>query len=55
MLTDVFASLDEQLIVVSHDLAILDGFDRVIVIDEGRVVADDEPAPAISFYRTLMS
>ncbi len=55
MLTDVFASLDEQLIVVSHDLDILDGFDRVIVIDEGRVVADDEPAPAIAFYRTLMS
>ncbi|SDU53675.1 energy-coupling factor ABC transporter ATP-binding protein [Gordonia westfalica] len=55
MLTDVFATLDEQLIVVSHDLDILDGFDRVIVIDDGRVVADDEPDPALAFYRTLMS
>ncbi|WP_232718057.1 energy-coupling factor ABC transporter ATP-binding protein [Gordonia metallireducens] len=55
MLTDVFATLDEQLIVVSHDLDILDGFDRVIVIDDGRVVADDEPAPALAYYRTLMS
>ncbi|MDH3010297.1 MULTISPECIES: energy-coupling factor ABC transporter ATP-binding protein [Gordonia] len=55
MLTDVFATLDEQLIVVSHDLDILDGFDRVIVIDDGRVVADDEPSPALAYYRTLMS
>lgn len=55
MLTDVFATLDEQLIVVSHDLDILDGFDRVIVIDDGRVVADDEPSPALAYYRALMS
>ncbi|TYQ10928.1 UNVERIFIED_ORG: biotin transport system ATP-binding protein [Gordonia westfalica J30] len=55
MLTDVFATLDEQLIVVSHDLDILDGFDRVIVVDDGRVVADDEPSPALAYYRTLMS
>ncbi|MFE0751938.1 energy-coupling factor ABC transporter ATP-binding protein [Gordonia sp. NPDC058843] len=55
MLTDVFATLDEQLVVVSHDLDILTGFDRVIVIDDGRVVADDEPGPAIAAYRKLMS
>ncbi|ASR02513.1 ABC transporter ATP-binding protein [Gordonia rubripertincta] len=55
MLTDVFATLEEQLIVVSHDLDILDGFDRVIVIDDGRVVADDEPSPALAYYRALMS
>lgn len=55
MLTDVFATLDEQLIVVSHDLDILGDFDRVLVIDDGRVVADDAPAPALRFYRELMS
>ncbi|MBD0863879.1 ABC transporter ATP-binding protein [Gordonia sp. zg691] len=55
MLTDVFATLDEQLIVVSHDLDILTGFDRVLVIDDGRVVADDVPAPALAAYRELMS
>ncbi|WP_439032337.1 energy-coupling factor ABC transporter ATP-binding protein [Gordonia terrae] len=55
MLTRVFDSLDEQLVVVSHDLDILAGFDRVIAIDDGRVVADDAPGPALAAYRRLMS
>ncbi|WP_238422100.1 energy-coupling factor ABC transporter ATP-binding protein [Gordonia sp. 'Campus'] len=55
MLTRVFDTLDEQLVVVSHDLDILAGFDRVIAIDEGRVVADDSPGPALAAYRRLMS
>ncbi|EGD56507.1 energy-coupling factor ABC transporter ATP-binding protein [Gordonia neofelifaecis] len=55
MLRRVFAGLDEQLVVLTHDLPMLDDFDRVIVLDDGRVVADDEPAPAIAFYRNLMS
>jgi biotin transport system ATP-binding protein len=55
MLTRVFDTLDEQLVVVSHDLDILTGFDRVIAIDEGRVVADDSPGPALAAYRRLMS
>ena len=55
MLADVFATLDEQVVVVSHDLDILADFDRVIVIDEGRVVVDDEPRPALAAYRGMMS
>ncbi|GAA1481726.1 ABC transporter ATP-binding protein [Gordonia sinesedis] len=55
MLADVFAGLDEQLIVVSHDLELLTDFDRVVVLDEGRVVADDAPAPALAYYRKVMS
>ncbi len=55
MLTDVFATLDEQLVVVSHDLDILADFDRVIVVDEGRVGGDDEPRPALAAYRGMMS
>ncbi|MFT4396367.1 energy-coupling factor ABC transporter ATP-binding protein [Gordonia lacunae] len=55
MLTDVFATLDEQLVVVSHDLDILADFDRVIVVDEGRIVADDEPRPALAAYREMMA
>ncbi|MGB3699432.1 MAG: ABC transporter ATP-binding protein [Gordonia sp. (in: high G+C Gram-positive bacteria)] len=55
MLRGVFADLAEQLIVLTHDLPMLDDFDRVIVLDDGRVVADDAPGPAVAFYRELMS
>ncbi|MGV9710557.1 energy-coupling factor ABC transporter ATP-binding protein [Gordonia sp. NPDC003424] len=55
MLRDVFATLDEQLVVLTHDLDMVADFDRVIVLDEGRVVADDSPGPAVAAYRALMS
>jgi len=54
MIRDAFAALDHQLVVVSHDLTLLDDFDRVIVFDEGRVVADDAPAVAIDVYERMM-
>lgn len=55
MLRDAFATMDNQLIVVTHDLALIDDFDRVLVLDEGEVCADDEPAAALAFYRRLMA
>lgn len=54
MLRDAFATLDHQLIVVSHDLTLIDDFDRVIVFEAGRVVVDDVPAAAVASYRRLM-
>jgi biotin transport system ATP-binding protein len=50
----VLAALDQQVVMVTHDLHLLDGFDRVIVIDEGRVVADDAPHPALTAYRRIV-
>jgi biotin transport system ATP-binding protein len=55
MLRDVFATLDIQLIVVSHDLALVDDFDRVIVLDDGEIRADDVPSVALPDYRRLMT
>jgi biotin transport system ATP-binding protein len=49
-----FASLDEQLVVVSHQLELLEDFDRVIVMEAGRVVCDDVPAVALASYRELI-
>jgi biotin transport system ATP-binding protein len=46
--------LDQQVLVVTHDLDLLDGFDRVLVIDDGRVVADEAPESAVAAYRSLM-
>ncbi|GAA3204178.1 energy-coupling factor ABC transporter ATP-binding protein [Nonomuraea roseoviolacea] len=51
----VLRGLPHQVVVVTHDLALLEDFDRVVVLDGGRVVADDEPGPAIGHYRKLMA
>ena len=47
-------SLDQQLIVVTHDLEMLRGFDRVLVIDDGTLAYDGTPDDAIAFYTDLM-
>lgn len=47
-------SLDQQLIVVTHDLEMLRGFDRVLVIDDGALAFDGAPDDAIAFYTDLM-
>jgi biotin transport system ATP-binding protein len=47
-------SLDQQVIVVTHQLGLLDGFDRVVVLDNGSVVFDGAPEAAIEAYRRLI-
>ena len=44
------AALRQQVVLVTHDLAALDGFDRVLTINEGRVVFDGDPAGAVAAY-----
>jgi biotin transport system ATP-binding protein len=46
--------LAQQVVVVTHDLDLLDGFDRVLVVDGGRVVADGPPDTSVAAYRSLM-
>ena len=47
-------ALEQQLIVVTHDLDMLRDFERVLVIDDGTLVYDSNPADAIAFYTDLM-
>lgn len=47
------AGLRQQVLLLTHDLDLLEGFDRVIVLDGGKVVADDAPGPAVAHYRDL--
>ncbi|GGI47404.1 biotin transport system ATP-binding protein [Agromyces flavus] len=54
LIAEHFEALDEQLVVVSHQLDLLESFDRVIVMEAGRVVADDAPRPALDAYRALI-
>ncbi len=53
-IAQVIRDLPENAIVVSHDLDLVAEAERVIVLDEGRVVADDAPAPAIAAYLARM-
>lgn len=50
----ILAALPQRLVLVTHDLDLLADFERVLVVDAGRIVADDRPAPAIAAYRALM-
>lgn len=49
------AELDQQVIFSTHDLDVAADADRVIVIDEGRVLADGEPREAIAAYAGAMA
>lgn len=46
-------SLEENVLVISHDLDLIAGFDRVLLFHEGRLLADGEPPAVIDRYRTL--
>ena len=48
------ASLRQQVVLVTHDLDLVDAFDRVLVFDEGRLVHDGPPREAVAHYRALM-
>ncbi|AFU00825.1 energy-coupling factor ABC transporter ATP-binding protein [Nocardia brasiliensis] len=47
-------AMDQQVIVVTHQLALLEGFERVIVIDDGLVAFDGTPSAAVPAYRALV-
>ena len=50
---ELLAGLDQSLVLVTHHLDQLTDFDRVLVVHEGRLVADDTPGPALARYRAL--
>jgi biotin transport system ATP-binding protein len=49
----LLAGLPQQVVLVTHHLDLLEAFDRVLVVDEGRVVHDGTPGSAVRFYRDL--
>lgn len=54
-ITELLEGLSQQLIVVTHQLELLTGFDRVIVVEEGEIAFDGDPDRALTAYRELLS
>ena len=42
--------LDQRAVVVTHDLELIGGYQRVLVVHEGRIAFDGAPAAAVEFY-----
>jgi biotin transport system ATP-binding protein len=51
---ELLDGLAQQVVLVTHDLELLRGWSRVLVIDEGRVVADGPAEQSIGHYQVLM-
>jgi len=46
----VIQELEQDVVVVTHHLDLLDDFDRVLVFEEGRLVADGPPGETVPWY-----
>lgn len=55
LVLEVIRGIEQPVVLVTHDLDHLDDLERVIVFDEGRVIADDAPGPAIRRYVEAMA
>jgi biotin transport system ATP-binding protein len=53
--TRVIEELEQDVVVVTHDLDLLPGFDRVLVIEDGQVVADGAPGETVAWYVARMT
>ncbi len=49
------AALSQALVVITHDLPLVAGFDRVLVFHEGALVADAAPEEAVAHYLEVAS
>ena len=51
---EILDRLPQQVILVTHDLESVADYDRILVFDGGRMVADGNPRMAVDHYRTLV-
>ena len=47
-------ALEQQVILVSHDLTVLESYDRVLWIEDGQIAADGPPKNVLKTYRAEM-
>lgn len=51
----VLETLEQQVLLVTHDLDLAAGSERVLVFHDGRLVHDGDPAAAVAHYRGLLT
>jgi biotin transport system ATP-binding protein len=51
---ELLEALDQQVLLVTHDLDAAERAERVLVVDAGQVVFDGDPHEAVATYRALM-
>jgi biotin transport system ATP-binding protein len=51
LIADLLFGLEQQLLLVTHDLGLAVRCDRVLVVDDARVAFDGDPEQAVAFYR----
>ncbi|RQN08234.1 ABC transporter ATP-binding protein [Aeromicrobium camelliae] len=51
---DLLMALDQQVVIVTHDLELAERCDRALVVDDAQVVFDGSPADAVAHYRSLV-
>lgn len=52
-LMEAVKTLPQQILMVTHDLDLLDSFDRVLMFHDGRLYQDGRPADVIKTYREI--
>ena len=55
LVLDTIHAIEQPIILVTHDLEHLEEFERVIVFEDGQVVADGAPDDAICYYTQAMA
>tara|TARA_B100000029_G_scaffold202183_1_gene200456 strand:- start:1303 stop:1977 length:675 start_codon:yes stop_codon:yes gene_type:complete len=55
LVLDTIHAIEQPIILVTHDLEHLEEFERVIVFEDGQVVADGAPDDAIRYYTQAMA
>lgn len=55
IVADRLLSLEQQLVLVTHDLDLALRCERVLVVEDGRIAADGEPAEAVAWYRASVA
>jgi biotin transport system ATP-binding protein len=53
LVSSLLADLPQQVVLVTHHLDLVESYERVLVVDEGRLVHDGPPSEAVAAYRAL--